>query len=77
MTFTFNGRIYESDKQQIVAIGHNHETGEALKALEPMFVIIETDGKFQLKQTLFGGRRQHIKSFKSLEMAIKFANKLN
>nr|DAO63064.1 MAG TPA: ETC complex I subunit conserved region [Caudoviricetes sp.] len=29
----------------------------------------------QLKQVLFGGRKQHIKTFKTVEAAIKFANK--
>lgn len=76
MEFKFNGRIYESDKQQVVAIGHNHTTGEVLKALEPAFVIVEGGKGWQLKQVLFGGHRQHIKTFKTVEAAIKHANKI-
>lgn len=83
MTFTNNGagyeseNVYESDRQQVVGIGYNRTTGEPIKALEPMFLIIKSDDKFQLKQTIFGGRKIHIKSFKTLEAAIKYANSIN
>lgn len=76
MEFKFNGSIYESDKQQIVGVAINHETGEALKALEPMFVILHGDKGWQLKRVMFCGRKQHIKTFKSVEAAIKYANKI-
>lgn len=76
MEFKFDGRIYESDKQQVVGVCTNHETGETLKALEPMFVILPGDKGWQLKRVMFGGRKQHIKTFKTAEAAIKYANKM-
>lgn len=75
MEFKFDGTIYESDKQQIVGVGINHKTGEAMKILEPAFVIIPGTKGWQLKRVLFGGRKQHVKTFKTVEAAIKFANK--
>lgn len=75
LQFTLNDGIYESNKQQVVAVGVNYETGEALKALEAMHTIVEGGKGYQLKRTLFGGRRQHIKTFKTVEAAIKYANK--
>lgn len=73
--FEFNGKYYESDEQQVVAVGINHETGKALKALEPKFIILETEKGYQLKQTVFGGRKQHIKTFKTLQKVITYVNK--
>ena len=76
MEFKFDGRIYESDKQQVVGVCIRHEDGEALKVLEPMFVILPGDKGWQLKRTLFGGRKQHLKTFKTVEAAIKYSNKI-
>lgn len=74
MTFTntYKG-VWESDKQQIVAAVISRESGEALKDTEPMFRIVEGDKGYKVYRTLFGGRRQYLKTKKTMDEAIRFA----
>ena len=71
-TETYKG-VWESDKQQIVAAIIVRETGNALKDTEPMFRIVEGDKGFKIYRTLFGGRRQYLKTKKTMSEAVRFA----
>lgn len=75
-TETYKG-IWESDKQQIVACAicrdeNGKDTGKLLKSTEAMYRIRETEKGFQIHITLFGGRKQYLKTKKTFNEAVKF-----
>ena len=71
--------VWESKAQVIDAVGISR-TGQggvskALKSTDAAFRIIKDGDKYKTYQTLFGGKRQFIKSGKSLDDAISIINK--
>ena len=78
-TETYKG-IWESDKQQIVAAvicrdENGKQTGKLLKSTESKYSIQESPKGFKIRITLYGGRRQYLKTKKTLGEAIKFIEK--
>ena len=80
-TETFKG-TWESDKQQIVACAicrdeNGKDTGKILKSTEPMYRIRETEKGYQIHVTLFGRRKQYLKTKKTYNDAVKFIVKFD